>query len=279
MEFDHLARILREGLASAGTLARSLQGREWGTRRDEVEEIERSEVELLNAAAQSSAERLIQDHIVGPVIANYGEIDVICEEETDLTFGRAKEQARYTLLVDPIDFTRDYIEGGSRYAITATVCESGVPVFGVVEFPGKHYRLIAEKGRGVWENRGDKATRLYATPRAGGSIVANKRALGRLRAAVTTCGYRVEPMQFTLEDVLRCVAGQVSGVVSCRNKAHDLAAATLVASEAGMFVSSCEGHPIRFDRAHLDSNLRVPFCLAVTCDEVVFLAIRRGFGA
>lgn len=261
--------VLIRALTSAATIAKSNQPHATASAPIKAPaSIDRSEQELLNAEAHTDIENAIQDEIVGSMLAKYSDLDVICEEYTALAAAHVRPGARYALLVDPIDFTRDYMEGGSRYAITAALCDSGVPVVAVAQFPAQSQTLLCTAGEGLLRLRDGRMTRWSSSLRSSRTLIANTRALLRMKQELKS-EYECEPMQFTLEDVLRCVDGNVAAVISCRNKAHDVAPAALFAREAGLSVGICRDPDLRFDRGALDRDLRLHGCLVVAATESV----------
>jgi myo-inositol-1(or 4)-monophosphatase len=220
-------------------------------------DIERSDVEAKNAAAHAKIEIVIQNQIVSSMLSRYPHLDVITEEGSEDSLSCVNPQSPHTLLVDPIDFTRNYLEGGDQYAITAALLDNGTPMITVVEFPGKGERYICRRGHEVLRVKASGSEWVHVRPSASSIIVANKRAMNHLQLDKLNEKYRVEPMQFTLGDVIRCLQGEVSAVLFYGNKAHDVVPAILLALESGAVASDWTSEPLKFHRAALSSDLRV----------------------
>jgi fructose-1,6-bisphosphatase/inositol monophosphatase family enzyme len=249
--------VMANAVANAAFLAKSYQARARLISKP-LETIERSDQELSNALAHSSVENRIQDEILTAIVCEYEALDVICEESSPLANALVNPWSRHTVLVDPIDFTRNYIEGGNRYAITAALCEKGIPIAAVVEFPARDERFLCRKGGGVRKVIEDRQEEVKAISAEATLVVANRRSIDRLKDSGLKEPYRLEPMQFTLEDILRCIRGEVAAVVCYRNKAYDIAPSALIAEEAGLIVCDWQMNVLRFDRRSLDRDSRLP---------------------
>lgn len=152
----------------------------------------------------------------------------LSEETVD---GAARLAARRTFVVDPIDGTRGFLAGDSRWCVSVAVVEGGSPIAGVLECPVKRQTFQAALGRGAFRN-GDQ---LFATGRADPMEIGGPKefidALSReghepaKRAAhIPSLAYRIA-----------MVADGTLGASFVKPNAHDwdLAAADLILREAG----------------------------------------------
>lgn len=57
-------------------------------------------------------------------------------------------------MVDPLDGTKDYVNGGDGFSVMIGLCEDGVPVLGVVFAPKRNLLLYAAKGQGAYVQTG-----------------------------------------------------------------------------------------------------------------------------
>jgi myo-inositol-1(or 4)-monophosphatase len=146
-------------------------------------------------------------------------------------------------VVDPIDGTRDYLAGRPGWCVSIALVEHRVPVIGVLDAParGEHWR--AAKGQGAWRN----GQRLRVSPRtefAGARVPADK--LPRVDSDLVAVP---KPNSIALRMAL-VAAGEADLVATLRwGFEWDIAAAALIASEAGAAVAGALGQPLAFNTA------------------------------
>ena len=64
----------------------------------------------------------------------------------------ARLSARRTFVVDPIDGTRGFLEGNSRWCVSVAVVELGNSLAGVLECPARKETFAAKLGGGAFRN-------------------------------------------------------------------------------------------------------------------------------
>lgn len=144
-------------------------------------------------------------------------------------------------VVDPIDGTRDYIRGRAGWAVSVALVEHGRPVIGVLAAPARGELWRAASGQGAWRNGvrlacGDRTDLPGARvpsdglPKADRDLVAVAKPNGiALRIALVA-------------------ADEADLVATLRWGAEwDIAAAVLIAAEAGASVSDALGAPLAFN--------------------------------
>ena len=146
-------------------------------------------------------------------------------------------------VVDPIDGTRDYLRGRPGWCVSVALVEDRVPVLGVLDAPARNEHWWAAKGRGAWRN----GARLHASERTalpGARVPADKLPPeDRDLLAVP------KPNSIALRIAL-VAAGEADLVATLRwGFEWDIAAAALIASEAGATVSGVLGQPLAFNTA------------------------------
>jgi myo-inositol-1(or 4)-monophosphatase len=146
-------------------------------------------------------------------------------------------------VVDPIDGTRDYLRGRSGWAVSVALVEERLPVLGVLDAPARGEHWTAAKGKGAWRN----GTRLRASDRsalAGARVPADQ-----LRAADADLVAVARPNSIALR-IAMVAAGEADLVATLRwGFEWDIAAAALIAAEAGATVSGALGQPLAFNTA------------------------------
>ena len=68
-------------------------------------------------------------------------------------FGETPGSNSYTWIFDPIDGTKSFISGVPLFGTLVAVLREGVPVVGVVYFPGLDEMIYGAEGRGAWQIR------------------------------------------------------------------------------------------------------------------------------
>ena len=167
-------------------------------------------------------------------------------------------------VVDPIDGTRDFLRGRTGWAVSVALVEHGRPVIGVLDAParGEHWR--AEAGKGAYRG----ADRLRASGR---SVLAGARVPAdslpredRDLAAVT------KPNSIALR-IAMVAAGEADLVATLRwGHEWDIAAAVLIAQEAGAAVTDALGAPLGFNSPRGEA-----FGVLATTPEIHAAAVER----
>ncbi|MDB5693207.1 MAG: 3(2),5-bisphosphate nucleotidase CysQ, partial [Alphaproteobacteria bacterium] len=141
-------------------------------------------------------------------------------------------------VVDPIDGTRDFLRGRSGWAVSVALVEERVPVLGVLDAPARGEHWTAAAGKGAWRN----GARLRASDRtalAGARVPADQ-----LRAVDADLVAVPKPNSIALRIAL-VAAGEADLVATLRwGFEWDIAAAALIAAEAGAIVSGALGQPL-----------------------------------
>ena len=146
-----------------------------------------------------------------------------------------------TWVVDPIDGTRDFLRGRAGWAVSIALVEGGRPVLGVLDAPVRGERWSAVAGRGAMRN--GIALRAGArTALAGARTPAD--ALPRLDRDLTLVA---KPNSIALR--IAMVAADEADLVATLRWGHewDIAAAALIAQEAGASVTDGFGAPLRYN--------------------------------
>jgi myo-inositol-1(or 4)-monophosphatase len=168
-------------------------------------------------------------------------------EETADDPGRL--QHRRIFVVDPIDGTRGFIRGEDSWTVSLAVVEDGLPIAGVVYAPARDEMYEASRGGGA---------RLNAAPLVRQALAREAPLIpapGAVHQELAAAGlvYKRGPNYPSLAYRLVQVAtGKVDAVVSRRGSQDwDVAAATIILSEAGIgFEDVCAGPP-QFNRPEI----------------------------
>jgi len=158
--------------------------------------------------------------------------------------------ARLLWLVDPIDGTRDYVRGRSGWCVSVALVADGLPVFAVMAAPAQDKIWIAASGEGVICN----GTLLSGSIRqdfAGARVPADD--LPRVDSDLITVD---KPNSIAMRmTMVACDRADLVATLRWGNE-WDIAAAHLVAQEAGGVVTDALGQTITYNkRAPLDFGL------------------------
>ena len=145
-------------------------------------------------------------------------------------------------VVDPIDGTRDFIRGRTGWAVSVALVSAGRPLIGILVAPARGETWSATAGQGAWRN--------------GEKLVASKRA-EYIGARVPAEGLMPEDQVLTPVDRPNSIALRIAMVGA--NEADivatlrwgyewDIAAATLIAREAGAATTDAFGKALAYNK-------------------------------
>jgi len=145
-------------------------------------------------------------------------------------------------LVDPIDGTRDYIGGRKGWAVSVALISAGRPLFGTLCAPARNEYWHGEAGRGCWRN----GVRLQASTRRelpGARVPA--KSVPREDADLVMVD---QPNSIALRMAL-VAADEADLCATVRwGFEWDIAAAGLIAREAGAAVTDAFGQPLHYNK-------------------------------
>lgn len=152
-------------------------------------------------------------------------------------------ERRRLWVVDPIDGTRDYLRGRPGWCVSVALVEERSPVIGVLDAPARGEHWTARKGRGARRN-GERLRVSGRSDLAGARVPADQLAdADRDLVAVA------RPNSIALRIAL-VAAGEADLAATLRwGFEWDIAAAALIAAEAGATVSGALGQPLAFNSA------------------------------
>ncbi|MBO9621450.1 MAG: 3'(2'),5'-bisphosphate nucleotidase CysQ [Sphingomonas sp.] len=150
-------------------------------------------------------------------------------------------------VVDPIDGTRDYLRGRSGWAISVALVDRGRPVIGVLDAPARGEVWTATAGGGAFRN-GERLRVASRDQLAGARVPADQ--LPRIDRDLVMVP---KPNSIALRIAL-VAAGEADLVATIRwGNEWDIAAAVLLASEAGATVSDAFGRPLDFNTPNAEA--------------------------
>jgi myo-inositol-1(or 4)-monophosphatase len=214
--------------AEAGALAIS----RWGTGFETHDKADGSPV----CAVDLEVDRFLKDRL-GALLPEAGWLS---EETADDPARLARERV---WVVDPIDGTRDYIRGREGFAISVALVEAGRVVLAVLDAPARYERWRATLGGGATRN-GERLTASDRSDIVGARVPADALAKADRGVFVPV----VKPNSIALR-IAMVAAGEADLLATLRwGNEWDIAAAALIASEAGAAVSDALGQPLAFNQ-------------------------------
>jgi myo-inositol-1(or 4)-monophosphatase len=146
-------------------------------------------------------------------------------------------------VVDPIDGTRDYLRGRPGWCVSVALVEERTPLIGVLDAPARGEHWTARKGRGAWRN-GERLRVSGRRELAGARVPADQ-----LPEADRDLVAVARPNSIALRIAL-VAAGEADLVATLRwGFEWDIAAAALIAAEAGATVTGVLAQPLAFNSA------------------------------
>jgi len=150
-------------------------------------------------------------------------------------------------IVDPIDGTRDFLRGKTGWAVSIALAEGGRPLLGVLDAParGEHWRAFAGEG----------ATRNGSPIRVSGhGTLAGARVPADVLPRADSDLLVVEKPNSIALRIAMVAAGQADLLAAMRwGKEWDIAAAALIAQEAGATVTDVLGRTLRYNSTKGDA--------------------------
>jgi myo-inositol-1(or 4)-monophosphatase len=151
-------------------------------------------------------------------------------------------QQRLLWCVDPIDGTRDYIRGRAGWCVSVALVADGVPIFAVMAAPATEQFWVAEAGQGVQCN-GKLLSGSTCTDFAGARVPADD--LPKVDRDLTTVH---KPNSIAMRmTMVACDRADLVATLRWGNE-WDVAAAHLVAQEAGAIVTDALGGALLYNK-------------------------------
>ncbi|MVZ96307.1 3'(2'),5'-bisphosphate nucleotidase CysQ [Sphingorhabdus sp. IMCC26285] len=154
----------------------------------------------------------------------------------------ARLDSRLLWLVDPIDGTRDYVRGRNGWCVSVALVADGQPYFAIMAAPAQQKLWVAAHGEGVTCN-GDRLTGSVRQEFAGARVPADE--LPKIDHDLVRVA---KPNSIAMR--MTMVACDRADLVATLRWGHewDVAAAHLVAQEAGAVVSDALGQPLTYNK-------------------------------
>lgn len=115
------------------------------------------------------------EHLLTAAIREIDPDAVIVGEEATAAGIQPDATSRFWL-IDPLDGTRDYVEGGNDYSVNIGLVENGVPTMGLVLHPPSGTLWTGSTGLGAWKEAPESPRHaIHARPLAGPPTIVTSR--------------------------------------------------------------------------------------------------------
>ena len=168
----------------------------------------------------------------------------LSEESPD---DRVRLERRRVWIVDPLDGTREFIEGIPQWTVSIGLTEDGEAVAGGVYNPSTEELFLGARETGATLNGAPLAVSTRATLE-GATVLSNRWALRKRPAEFAPQPFRVLTVNALAYSLALVAAGRADAMWS-RSPKHewDTAAGTALIMAAGGRVATYEGGPLRFN--------------------------------
>lgn len=185
----------------------------------------------------------------------------LSEESVD---DRVRLDRRYCWIVDPIDGTRDLIRRRPGWCVSVALVAAGQAVLGVLDAPAHGQRWVAERGQGAWRN----GVRLRAGTRT--EMAGARVPVDALPKADRDLVAVAKPNSIALR--MAMVAADEADLLATFRWGNewDIAAAALIAQEAGAVATDALGQRLAFNTPSASA-----FGVLVTAPGIHAAAVER----
>ena len=202
----------------------------------------------------SEADQESEKIITEALIKAYPKYKITAEES-----GSNDIESEYEWFIDPLDGTTNFIHGIPQFAVSIGLCKDKIPILGVVYDPFKNEMFCAEKGKGALMN--EKKIRVakcssikkavfgtgipYRKKDHSGVYIETLRTLMDAR-----CG-SIRRLGAAALDLSYVASGRLDGFWEFNLKPWDIAAGSVIVSEAGGHISDINGTQNYFDTGNI----------------------------
>lgn len=206
--------------------------------------------------ADQEAEKLIFEALaeLAPGIPVVGEEAVAAGHIPDISSGRF-------FLVDPLDGTRDFVEGGGQFTVNIALLEKFVPVMGIIYAPlTEKLYLGSESFAFAGQGDGDlRQISVRPTPEAGLTVVTSKRHGDMSRIERYLSGKKIGDTVHSSSSLKFCMIAEGVADLYPRlgpTSEWDTAAGEAILRAAGGTVEQLDGKPLVYGKT--DVNFKNP---------------------
>ncbi len=181
--------------------------------------------------------------VVGTLRAAFPQHGIVAEEETDI-----RNDSGFTWIIDPLDGTTNYAHGYPCFSVSIALEQEGTIMAGVVYDPMREELFSAQKGQGAFLN--GKKISVSAIDTLMKSLLATGFPYDRKVSVMNNMNYFHDLLMASQEvrrdgsaalDLCSVASGRFDGFWELKLKPWDVAAGSLIVTEAGGMVTDLSG--------------------------------------
>ncbi|HEX8602631.1 MAG TPA: inositol monophosphatase family protein [Pseudoduganella sp.] len=174
------------------------------------------------------------------------------------TTGNVNDESEFVWVIDPLDGTTNFMHGFPQYAVSIALQQRGVITLGVVYDPVRNELFTAEKGAGAYLN--DKRIRVRKLDRIAGALLGTGYKNGSVKALdeyLKMYGIMAERCHGVRRagsaalDLAYVASGRLDGFYEKNLQPWDIAAGTLLVTEAGGIAGEFNGESKYMQTGHV----------------------------
>lgn len=174
-------------------------------------------------------------------------------------FGEKNIDSEYKWIIDPIDGTNNYINGRDTFSVSIGLEYKGKIILGVVYLPKRNELFVAEKNKGTTLN--DKTIQVKDNPNLKEAVITysvypgSEKIFKKITEKIINTFPKVKFFGFKgkkgvdpvfgrgsmAAEFCYLACGRIDGLIRLKQKPWDVAAGSLIASEAGAKMTNLEG--------------------------------------
>jgi histidinol-phosphatase len=212
---------------------------------DEIMRYYRGEFEVELKSDQTPvtiADRKAEEIILAQLLGDFPEHGFYGEES-----GKQQEDAEYLWLVDPIDGTKSFVGGYGMFSTQIALMHRGELVLGVSSAPAANELAWAIQGSGAWMD--DSPIQVSKTRAVQDASIST----GNLQTMAASCQWARLGRIFSMANRTRgygdyyhyhrLASGQIDAVIESDVNILDIAALSVIVTEAGGLFTDLQGNP------------------------------------
>jgi myo-inositol-1(or 4)-monophosphatase len=196
----------------------------------------------------------------------------LSEESVD---DKSRFKNDYYWCLDPIDGTRSYISGKPEYTISLALMKNAFPILGIIFNPVTKEFFLAEKNKGAFCNQ--KKLNITTKKKIENcSFAISNSEVHNLQTFDFLKNKKIREIGSIAYKVALVAKGEIDVALSLTKKSDwDLAAADLIISESGGFLSQTNGKKIIYNTDNLNINSVIGSNIEIINDLIKNLKIKN----
>jgi len=215
----------------------------------------------------TEADLLVNDMIMTKLAENFPDDGCLSEESKDHPARLSKQRV---WIIDPIDGTIEFANGVPEYAISIALVENSQPILAAIYNPATEEMFHAIKNHGAWLN--DQPLACIKEPAQDFLLLASRSEYKRGEWSRYEKQHRIQQIGSIAYKMALVAAGRAHATFSLGPKNEwDVAAGTLLVTEAGGLVSDKYQQPLLFNQSQVLLNSVI--ATAASCHAQIFALI------